>query len=205
LLTIAFTSCWGSERSAAAFSRAIGSEGGAFGYVPESLEAYVNEADLVVRGRIVDVSNHVKEKVAVEDISYEVSYYHLVVEVTEVIAGSLGDGEWSEGIIHIVMDVGDHTSFGAIDGSVPGAGIDSVHFLSLPEFAQDPQRVRDEPLWVHTGPFGLLMKGSDGSVLWGGEYRNTPRIFRIGDELGGDVSARSYDVLLARIRAAAVE
>jgi hypothetical protein len=197
-------SCSGSDSSVSSFSRAIGSEGGAFAYVPESLEAYVNEADLVVRGRIVDVSNHVKEKVTVEDISYEVSYYHLVVEVTEVIAGSLGDGEWSEGVIHVVMSVGDDTSFGAIDGSLPGDGVESVQFLHRSGL-RDPQRAREEPGWTHLSYGALLMRGEDGTVSWGGDTERTPDIFLLDGELASDRLARSYDGLLARIRAAAGE
>jgi hypothetical protein len=197
--------CVGTGRSVSSFSEALGSDGGATAYLPESLQAYVNDVDLVVRGRIVDVSNHVKEKVTVEDISYEVSYYHLVVEVSEVIAGSLGDGEWSDGVIHVVMSVGDDTSYGAIDGSLPGDGVESVHFLSLPDFPQDPQRVKDEPLWVHTGPFGLLMKGDDGSVRWDDHSERTPDLFLVEGESAWDSSARSYDELLARIRGAVEE
>jgi hypothetical protein len=170
--------------------------------VPESLEAYADDADLVVRGKVVGVGNHFKQKYTSEDVPYEVSYYHLVVEVSEVIAGSLGDGEWSDGIIHIIMAVGDDTSFDAIEGSLPQSGIESIQFLHRSGL-RDLQRAREEPLWTHLSYGALLMRSDDGTVLWGGDTERTPNIFLVEGESSTDSTARSYDELLARIRQAA--
>jgi hypothetical protein len=201
-VTMLLAACFRAERSPESFSRALGSEGGDFGYQPESLEAYVNDADLVVRGQIVGVGNHFKQKYTSEDVPYEVSYYHLVVKVSEVIAGSLGDGEWSDGIIHIIMAVGDDTSFGAIESSIPDSGIESIQFLHRSGL-RDPQRAREEPLWTHLSYGALLMRSDDGTVLWGGDTERTPDLFLVEGELASDGTARSYDELLARIRQAA--
>jgi hypothetical protein len=152
----------------------------------------------------VGVGNHFKQKYTSEDISYEVSYYHLVIEVTEVIAGSLGDGEWSDGVIHVVMSVGDDTSFGAIDGSLPGDGVESVQFLQRVGL-HDPERAREEPLWGHASYGALLMRGDDGAVLWDDHRERTPDLFLVEGESAWDSSARSYDELLARIRRAVEE